>query len=538
MKNKSSIIKVKQSIFNEIFSKQLDRILEFSLEDRLGYKCYLNAYIGLEDEDKYNHELYLTEKKCHENTNIILFNQCIDGTDNVQLINHLRLKLNKANLNCLEKEDIHIVNDVNANMRIKKGLDEIFRISKGTFANESIKINFIIKQLVWCNLYVDKIRWIKEDTPKCIYYGDIKKHESYFLYLLNLIGFDILYLNPRGLGQMNILNINEQILEIQEYACIEKDEGFDKRIAKGEVVDKSIIKKAVTDAAQVSKEVSKELYKQVGIIKPWELQNKYLNTIVLSSTFDEIEIYWKEPVKLRPGFNVGEDYVEIPVFFTKINGVHEEIQAYNGFIERLRKAEYTLFIEWEEGISKLVKPFVRDAYRLSYMFKEKDKLDKEKMINNTEFTIATLKRNLQYLLMDKLQEIFDANYFIDALTKEDKVKLLYSLLNPCSDILLLVENFDYGNINPKLMIYIKERIIFSKEYACLLLLLSKLGFDIIIFSPTGSSSIENVINEKLIDSHRLQTVDMNLNISLNSSINSSNENNIGNLFKNLFKKRR
>ena len=33
-------------------------------------------------------------------------------------------------------------------------------------------------------------------NPKCIYYGDITRHEIYFLIMLYHMGFDVLYFNP------------------------------------------------------------------------------------------------------------------------------------------------------------------------------------------------------------------------------------------------------------------------------------------------------------------------------------------------------
>ncbi|WP_317946942.1 YceG family protein, partial [Clostridioides difficile] len=79
-------------------------------------------------------------------------------------------------------------------------------------------------------------------------------------------------------------------------------------------------------------------------------------------------------------------------------------------------------------------------------------------------------------------------------------------------------------------IYMYKSIIFDKEIVFLMLLLSKIGFDIIILCPGGENNIENVINNQLIDVHRLDK--MVYDLKLNSL-----ENDIP-LLKKIFGKRR
>lgn len=64
--------------------------------------------------------------------------------------------------------------------------------------------NFIIKLGTWINKFVPSLLkefnlsnvWTKEiNNPKVLYYGDIKKHEIYFLIFLSKLGCDVLYIN-------------------------------------------------------------------------------------------------------------------------------------------------------------------------------------------------------------------------------------------------------------------------------------------------------------------------------------------------------
>lgn len=62
----------------------------------------------------------------------------------------------------------------------------------------SILKNFIIKIMYWSDFVFPELfcNWNERLSPKFIYYGKVKKQEYLFLYFLNLLGCDVLYLNP------------------------------------------------------------------------------------------------------------------------------------------------------------------------------------------------------------------------------------------------------------------------------------------------------------------------------------------------------
>ncbi|MET3697705.1 trypsin-like peptidase [Bacillus oleivorans] len=64
----------------------------------------------------------------------------------------------------------------------------------------SARKNFAIKFLMWMNIYLKELFDDYFDfnyIPKVIYYGEIKKHEQYFLLFLSKMGCDVLYMNPK-----------------------------------------------------------------------------------------------------------------------------------------------------------------------------------------------------------------------------------------------------------------------------------------------------------------------------------------------------
>ena len=56
--------------------------------------------------------------------------------------------------------------------------------------------NFITKLIVWTYTYAKNIKYDSSINPKCIYYGNIERHEIYFLIMLYKMGYDVIYINP------------------------------------------------------------------------------------------------------------------------------------------------------------------------------------------------------------------------------------------------------------------------------------------------------------------------------------------------------
>lgn len=66
--------------------------------------------------------------------------------------------------------------------------------------NESIQRNFLIKIIYWLNIAAHSIiaDWNERESYKYIFSGKIKKQEYLFLYLLTLLGIDVMILMPEG----------------------------------------------------------------------------------------------------------------------------------------------------------------------------------------------------------------------------------------------------------------------------------------------------------------------------------------------------
>ncbi len=66
--------------------------------------------------------------------------------------------------------------------------------------SESTRFNFGVKVLIWMEIYLQQLYSKTGDIEsygKVLFYGDIKRHEFFFLQFLRKMGCDILYMNPQ-----------------------------------------------------------------------------------------------------------------------------------------------------------------------------------------------------------------------------------------------------------------------------------------------------------------------------------------------------
>ncbi len=106
-----------------------------------------------------------------------------------------------------KSEEIHItlknkINGKSVEQTLIEALKSIFQKYTETSQNisDSMQKNFIIKIVYWLDTTAGQFLedWKERESYKYIYSGIIKKHEFLFLYLLTLIGIDVLILNPES----------------------------------------------------------------------------------------------------------------------------------------------------------------------------------------------------------------------------------------------------------------------------------------------------------------------------------------------------
>ena len=103
-------------IFEKIFSSQIDRE---NYRITTGYINYFLSYIGLEDEDLYNLEIFKTKYNINNRKDIALFNSTLPNPNDFDMITYFKNKMSNYRSN-LEQLDITMVTNEKINKDIKR----------------------------------------------------------------------------------------------------------------------------------------------------------------------------------------------------------------------------------------------------------------------------------------------------------------------------------------------------------------------------------------------------------------------------------
>ncbi|KGM98584.1 YceG family protein [Clostridium botulinum] len=529
-----SSLKTSKNIFKDICSSLNERT-DFLGGDSPYIPCYFYRYIGsLENKVEYFNSLFKFDKHL-QNFNSLYLN----FFDDIPIENNLELITKTANIwtNISKSQtdfkspsalpwlmDLLITNNAFPDLRelvINSSIINSFYttlelyITNETNLNFSKIKNFILKILIWIYKYVPdlykKFDYLKNTTnttynPKILYYGNLKKHEAYFLIFLSLMGSDIIYINSK----------DDTVFE-----KIDKNNDFSNIINLGNSIDikpfpkEELITRHETVAFQASSEIEKVLYNtKDGLFKPWQFENYNITPSTLKTTYDELKLLWNEECRIRPGFNIENNTVYIPNLFAKISGVHRDINIYWNELKKLKSTKNTLFI--------YDIPYTKDSYSnydlysLDYCFKD-GLVNKENLLKHRLYKFSYLKTSLQSVIIDKINLLLKLNIFNTPIDTELKLKILITILNLDNSILELIQKFDYPFEIPKILIYHNNNNVPSTEDSIILAFLNLMCFDIAIFTPTGYNDIECNISEHCYDIYKLEEVKFNLNIpNLNS----------------------
>lgn len=179
---------------------------------------YFYRYIGIkENETTYYSELKELDRKLTDFKNLYLkFLNSVPLTSYNDLVLKTKSIWEKYNpilpgqknqlLNDIRQADIYpkINDSLNRVSVIERFIDLIdLYFNNESSINISKVKSFCLKLLGWINEYIPKVitdfnlnTTNNVINPKVLFYGDIKKHEIYFLTYLSTLGIDVLYINP------------------------------------------------------------------------------------------------------------------------------------------------------------------------------------------------------------------------------------------------------------------------------------------------------------------------------------------------------
>ena len=378
--------------------------------------------------------------------------------------------------------------------------------------------------------------WLEESDfelapPRILWYGPAKESEVYFLYFLYLFGCDVIIFEPDGQNIMAEYGISNFPTEVLPAEAELFDFPFDKPI------------RVQTITSRASEQVQQHLYDNAAINYPWKYADFETRTRILNTTYDELFILSDAQLYLREGFSDAEGIVYLPVLFAKIEGVSSNQADYAEKLRRLKSREHTY--------TATTFPLL-PAQKSNMQFHMRDastngKLDIEKMMQLSIWPFKNIGIGAQKNIANTMIRLIESDYIAIATgqTRQEHEQYLFGqmLLIP-PEIIRLYQQFDYSYTNPTMMIFMEEQSgQMQRQDAVLLLFASMLGFDIFIFSPGGSLSIEHFITEQLLNTYRLEKISFdetlaNLLASQNPVDDSSRKLDLKSVIRRIAKKRK
>lgn len=390
---------------------------------------------------------------------------------------------------------------------------------------DGVMFGTAVTLIVWLNRCVssDMYKMNRTEIPVLMYYGNITPMAVQFLHFMSRLGFDVLYICS-NLSMLQTLKKNnfEGRMQIFELARSGQVEPYP---------DKQVKAKLATTAYNASRELNNILYNNDTFFRDFQFSD--MQSLTLKTTYEEIDVLWHQPSKYRTGFAAENDKVTIPTIFAKISGVKDgNLNAY-----------------WD-GVKWKLSPYTRIIYKSpSYRkygesnlgiyapYYAGDRILTDRLKNSQYNKYSYLSDSLQMLILNKMQEAIDSG-FLKIPVQELTPLVIYVGMNIDKEILRLLQKYDFTKDIPKLIILDVIEDTFSKVECIQLVLFNLLGFDIIVYTPTGYKNIETYVSEAAFETHIMNEFKYNVHIPKFRIPDSVPEPKSEGLFGKLFKKGR
>ena len=457
-------------------------------------------YIGIDKKDEYNNRLYSIKNKIEQNKKSYVILENGIPMPSLDEINKFRFQYkSKEDIIFETLKRVNISQNSKINQAIKCGLTAVLQNIKES--NLAKIYNISLKLLCWIEKYGKKLffTYNEKDMPILIFFGNCDMIEATFLCVMANLPLDVIYINPNksniDIFKQSLIKDQSQVIELEN-----------NETEKMEYPKKEVKVRASTVAYNAERELDTILYTDTGMYRNKQFKN--CQAITLKTTFEEIDILWKEEAKYRTGFEVQENKVIVPNIFAKVCGVkNSDTNAYFKSIQELI-TKNTILIK---GFPIIKENTTNEFYNQSYKFVDKDKLKEEEIRKAKNYKYGFLNENTQNLILSKIQEIID----LKLMPQEDlsiNQKIVSTLLNLESNTLKILQQFDFTKEIPKIIIIDVNENMATLQDCILLTFFNLIGFDIIIYTPTGYQNIEKYISKNLYEEYQIGDYIYNLDI--------------------------
>ena len=343
--------------------------------------------------------------------------------------------------------------------------------------------NLAVKLVVWLNRVVvlQREKYVSDNIPVYIYFGSITPNELIFLHFLSLAGYDVIYISPSKLVIETIKRANyKNRMSIFELP--------NTHTAPMEFPQSEVRVKMATVAYNAERELDTMMYSGNDIFRDYQFPS--CRSLTLKTTFDEIEILWKNEAKYRSGFEVNDNIVTVPNVFAKISGVKD------GNIDALWT--YVCKRITEDTVIKIKTPAVDTSttkdlsmYRPFY---DKNGIRIQDLKKSPLNKYSYLSDEKQEFIFSKMQEAVDSGFLTIPFPLQ--IELIISVgMSFEKNIVRMIQRFDFTKEIPKVIVIDTIEATMTMPECIQLVLFNLMGFDILVVTPTGYRNIEAWIDK-------------------------------------------
>ena len=442
---------------------------------------------GCDNRNTYVNNLYLLYqdlKKANRSIKVInnkITNPSVDEISKIKRGNYanenqLIMDL-KKNINLKSNTFIDVARDAFVDTMIETG--KLMNMDLNKVMNKGIYI------LCWFQRYIPDLLGntdIHSPAPILIYFGNVETDtESLFLNMAAKLPIDVIIFNPEKKGDKltgeRLYEVHfEETLKVNEYPTDGNN------LSMG------------TMAYNAERDLDTMMYSDTGMYR--DMQFSKANIIKLSTTYEEIGIYWKQEARFRPNFSTVDDVVNIPVMFAKISGVaNSDTDTYFQNIKDLL-TDTTLIYKNENIYDRNCTV----AAGVPSFFKN-GRLDREGIKHSQIYKYDYLRAETQEYILDKLSELLRRKTIAGTGQNGTEYKIITIVLDLPKEILRFIQSFDFTKCPPKLIIVNTTETVISLEDSIIVAFLNLIGFDIVFFIPTGYDNVNKYFNNQIMEEH-------------------------------------
>lgn len=459
-------------------------------------------HIGMEDAAEYADILKTLYDKSKECPYSVFFDGSIPMQAAFDIITYVGKELQSMDVTDLKSQDIQMF-DENLNPVFLLALDKTVNLAlkQETFFNSSSRNDFILKLIVWAYSYICPIsqHFLKDYSPKCFYYGNISRHEAYFLIMLHFMGFDVVYMNPSGdccWADVEKNGISEAVHGKKTMQPVPLQE-----LISGAL---GITEESIT--LQLQREMDDTLFHGSGCYRAWQFRDGNTKPLFIRSTIIDLANNYAEPAKIRSGFKVDGKMVTVPNFFFQIDGIYNDFAEYKKLVTDCISTPNTYVIT--DRCEHLVTKEVEDRIKLKLSFcrKENGDFDIEELKKFPIYTWDKYRDSLEDFMLSKINDVLKSRRFKKKPDGKEQMDFVCDILMINEDILKMADSFDYSDKVPKIVVFLDNEDSVNDRMLYLLGYIVELGFDVVIFSPSGFASIDSVFHPDYFNNERLETM--------------------------------